>query len=514
MILPDQFEDRQRAVGTFVNRPRVINPATGSLRSSAILLWVLVLAGLFLRAFQLFAQFSLNHDDICIALNILGRDWAALAHTLDYDQAAPLAFLWIEHAVAHAGNSELILQMAPFLFCCASLCLFAVLAREVLSPCAAVLTTGFFAASLSLASSGLQVKPYSMDVLACVIITLLLFRLGRKPEINSMAPTIIVCILMWCSFPAIFVLAGALCVILVFGLFHWNGSPSRSWFPMIAVWTICASANYFFSIRPGLSNTRLAAMDSAAELPVHAPGETIRASGEFLINLGFNATSTHLAIVAGGALIIAAISAFWRRDLISIQMLAPIPLCLVASALQRYPLFPRMILFLTPLVLLATARELGFLAEKFGGRIQFAVCCFVSLCVAFSWVSSIRNGIVHGSGFDDPRGATAWIRSQWHAGDQLYASYAGLPAANYYGVLRGGLMPADIVSPRIPEFTPGAAIANNPVPRSGRVWFLYFEPDETGFDKQIVAQYKLAGRRFEFRHFKHYTAARWQLGRN
>jgi len=53
---------------------------------------VFVTLGVALRLAEYLANFSLNHDDICLALNVITRGARGLMHTLDFEQAAPLAF--------------------------------------------------------------------------------------------------------------------------------------------------------------------------------------------------------------------------------------------------------------------------------------------------------------------------------------------------------------------------------------------------------------------------------------
>ncbi len=52
----------------------------------------LVAIGIALRVWDFRTNHSLNHDDICLALNVIGRSAGGLMHTLDFDQTAPLGF--------------------------------------------------------------------------------------------------------------------------------------------------------------------------------------------------------------------------------------------------------------------------------------------------------------------------------------------------------------------------------------------------------------------------------------
>jgi hypothetical protein len=60
---------------------------------------IFVAFGVALRLCEYLTNFSLNHDDICLALNVINRDARGLMGRLDFDQAAPLGFLWAERFI-------------------------------------------------------------------------------------------------------------------------------------------------------------------------------------------------------------------------------------------------------------------------------------------------------------------------------------------------------------------------------------------------------------------------------
>jgi len=137
--------------------------------------------GIALRFWHYFGNYSLNHDDICLALNLIGRSAGGLTHTLDFDQAAPLGFLWIERAmVCIFGPGEVALRLLPFVFGCASVILLARLATIRLPPFEAVAVVGFFAFSQALIESAIQVKPYSLDTVATIVLVSVFLRLTRN----------------------------------------------------------------------------------------------------------------------------------------------------------------------------------------------------------------------------------------------------------------------------------------------------------------------------------------------
>src|SRR4029079_18028527 len=74
-----------------------------------------IVAGVVLRAIEFTRNRPLWLDEAMLALNIASRPLAQLARPLDYDQSAPLLYLWIERiAVTLGGVNERSLRVLPF----------------------------------------------------------------------------------------------------------------------------------------------------------------------------------------------------------------------------------------------------------------------------------------------------------------------------------------------------------------------------------------------------------------
>jgi hypothetical protein len=67
----------------------------------------LIIFGIVIRLVQYLNNRSLWLDEVNLALNIINRSYSELLNTLDYNQAAPPGFLWIEKLVTQLlGNNE------------------------------------------------------------------------------------------------------------------------------------------------------------------------------------------------------------------------------------------------------------------------------------------------------------------------------------------------------------------------------------------------------------------------
>ena len=475
---------------------------------------ILVAIGIALRVWDFRTNHSLNHDDICLALNVIGRSAGGLMHTLDFDQAAPLGFLWIERAMVRViGPGEQALRLLPFLFGCASVVLISRLATMLLPPFEAIAVVGFFGLSQALIESGIQVKPYSLDVLVTIILVSACLPLTRDSG-NRTVPLSAVAagtFSMWFSFPALFMLAGMGAVIAGMAIIDRETARLRRLLPAFGAWAVSAGVAYWFSIRPGLLNRRLARLDSDYLFPLHAQSRIVPWMTEAATNLGSISTSVRLAPVAALAFLFAIGLTLWRRERLSLLLAAPIALCLLAAIAQKYPWLPRLIFFAVPLTLMITARQVGCFVRERSRALRILTASIAGIALVYSGLSAVKNIVVSGSGFDDPRGAVGAIAKGWQPGDRIYASDAAMPCIIYYRrILHAEQL--DFVSSRNPVYVPNQVerIASLPKTR-GRLWFLYFEPNEKDFDRRILANFHQAGSLISHSRHKNFIVTLWDL---
>lgn len=92
------------------------------------LLWLAIFVGFFLRFVQYLLNRSLWIDEAFVALNVINKSWIELLKPLDYNQGAPLGFLFAEKFfVQLLGTNEYVLRLFPFLAGIASIFYFIVL---------------------------------------------------------------------------------------------------------------------------------------------------------------------------------------------------------------------------------------------------------------------------------------------------------------------------------------------------------------------------------------------------
>src|SRR5690349_10008810 len=103
--------------------------------SGAVISLSLLFIGVLLRVIQYLHHRSLWFDEAMLALNILNRSYAQLLQPLDYNQGAPLGFLFLKRLIGtHLGFGEYALRLVPLIAGISSLYLFYKLAQLVLPP--------------------------------------------------------------------------------------------------------------------------------------------------------------------------------------------------------------------------------------------------------------------------------------------------------------------------------------------------------------------------------------------
>jgi len=113
-------------------------------------------------------------DEQMIARNIRDRGFADLAGALDFNQSAPLAWLWAERAlVSLFGTSELVLRALPLAASIGTLALAWWLGRRWLGTVGAFALVALFATNESLLRYATEVKQYSGDLFWTTLLLLL-----------------------------------------------------------------------------------------------------------------------------------------------------------------------------------------------------------------------------------------------------------------------------------------------------------------------------------------------------
>src|SRR5947209_11530622 len=135
--------------------------------------WVLafMILGLVARCVRYFLRFPLWEDECFLCANLIDRDFAGLLEPLNYHQAAPVLFLWIQLAVTKLlGYSELSLRLVPFLAGLGSIVLFWRLVKRCLTGVPQLLAMAVFSVTYATIRYSAEAKPYGIDLCVALIL--------------------------------------------------------------------------------------------------------------------------------------------------------------------------------------------------------------------------------------------------------------------------------------------------------------------------------------------------------
>jgi uncharacterized membrane protein len=398
---------------------------------------IIICFGIIVRGSQYLYNRSLWADEAVLALNIVERSYLELFQPLDYEQGAPIGFLLLEKlAIKIFGNNEYALRLFPLLFALISLFLFYKLAQKCLVREAISIALILFSSLPYLAYYATEAKQYSSDVASALLLSLLLFPLDerkldrKKIIILSFAGAIAI----WFSHPVFFVMAGMESSRLIISFQQKRALDLIKRIPIYLTWLLSFGFFYFISLRKLVGDSDL--MTSWDKAFPSSPFDLIwllDAFGKFFYRpLGFTNLADGIAIVAFA---IGYFSCFRRNKQILLILLSPILFTFLAAFLQQYPFRSRLVLFLTPFVILLIAEGINYLLAGNFKKNQKFTRFFGFLLVGFTCLIPITNSailIFQPKLKEEIKPVISYIKTHQKPEDLLYVYQRGIYQFKYY----------------------------------------------------------------------------------
>ncbi len=360
-----------------VSPPAGAGPATDS--ELARLTRAFLALGVTIRLVRLLLVHPLWGDECFVAANLIDRGYLDLLRPLDYQQVAPILFLWAERtAVAWFGFSEWSLRVFPTACAIGSLFLFRHAAGRVMGGWPLL----FAVAILSVATTPIrhsgEAKPYASDFLVALVLLALAIEWWRRPERSRWLWVLAIATppCLGLSLPAVFVAGGT-------GLALAGPVLKSRRRGVVAAWlasgvALAASFAAVWKIHEGADSAEVQAyMDhywSAFFPPTGDPlalvGWLIRAHLGFLF--AYPVGGARGASVLTAACVVVGAAHLRRRGGATIvaACLAPLGLALAASAIRRYPYGDneRIMQFAGPMACLLAGLGLAVALGRLGRR--------------------------------------------------------------------------------------------------------------------------------------------------
>jgi hypothetical protein len=401
-------------------------------------MWIIVL-GVLLRARHYFENRSFWQDEICLALSIVNRSfqeiWEHILLFPDFAQA-PLIFQLIEKsAVRVLGNSEMSLRLFPFLASIAALLLARRFFKRLLNPAAATIALVLFALIEPLVYFAAELKPYGIDVLAALIVYEVFINVYKNwtPK-RVLVLALVGAVMIWFSYAMLFVLAGCGIFLLYEQVSKRDMRRVTALLLCYAAWILSFVLLYKLSLvkmlNPGLLKNWHGAGGFAPNSFFSAEG--VKWMGWAFLNmfrspLGLNWPWIMMLFLAWGSGILL------RRDkIVAGFLLAPLLLVMAAAALEKYPFFERLVLFLVPGLLGVIALGVWDVASRLRRYGAWVVVLVVGIVLVSPLQVAVSKALMP-RGQEENREAMQYIAEHFQPGDDVYISNQAQYPFWYYG---------------------------------------------------------------------------------
>jgi len=404
--------------------------------------WSLVVTGIILRLRQYLVNRSFWADEASLAYNLVTRTFSGLTQPLDYQQGAPIGFLFIEKLfTVLLGNTEYAMRLFPLLSGILAIYLLCLLAKTHLGM-SGLFALLAFSIGWQLIYYSSELKQYSSDVM---IALLLIYQADRCIQGGVRAKDFLLLgisglIAMWMSHPSTFVLAGIGLVLLFEKLTRKEYVPFSWIFAMGMVWTASFALEYYVSLQNLAADEFMQSYWQKAFMPM-PPWSDLSWFLSTYYSLLLMSLNTHITAVLIVPILafIGVLSLFVRNRNVALLVTLPPLIALIASALQKYPLKDRFMLFLVPLLLLLIAEGLGriyTLSAKWNRGLAFVLCGLPVLLLVWPPGATLDQFFLTTRG-SDVRPVIQYVGENRLPEDIVYVYHAADPAFHYYAPFYG-----------------------------------------------------------------------------
>jgi hypothetical protein len=415
----------------------------GDPRAWRLLIAFTAAVGVALRTREYLANRALWLDESFLSLNIIDQPMTGLFGRLGFNQAAPAGFLLVERiSVDVFGRSEYALRLFPLICGIASIFLFLRVVRTFLTAPLQVIAVALFVVSEGLIYYSAEVKHYSTDVAASLL--LLVAALGLRssllPRWQAACWILAGFAAMALSYVAVFTLV-AVAIALVMPRALRRPYDRRPLDLAVGLWLA--------GIVGALAYAHARVSDVAASYPSLPVGAQIRtAVGAVATALGYptgGPAESFKYLVAFIGLV--GFAVFLRRRPEAAALLGVPPLLLVlAAALHVYPILPRTVLFLLPLVAIALAEGIGAIASRMPSHRRLLMFV-LALTVCAVPAAYAAKHFVAPEGREEIKPVLRHLAKNWRDGDSLFVFNRAQYALRYYLECRcGGLSSRDLMN--------------------------------------------------------------------
>jgi hypothetical protein len=440
--------------------------------------FAIILFGLVLRLGQYAANRSLWYDEALLALNIANRSFIELAQPLDYDQAAPLGFLFTQKLIVQLlGHQDYILRFFPLACGIIALYLMYKVANRYSKGVGILIALGLLATSGRIIYYTSELKQYSSDVAICLLLLLLASNLLSTSVSSKQFIVLGIAgsLSLWFSHAATFILAG---IGLGLALHFWAQRDLRrlSWLGTISLlWLANLAILYFVSFRSMATHDALNRYWHTSFMPM-PPWRDLSWFPAAIADMLRDPTGLSPVPIGATALLIGCWSLCTRNWQMGLILILPFPIVLLASGLELYPFSSRLLLFLVPIILLLVAEGIEWVRLVFlrvNPWVSLGAWVIPTVLLLYTPATKALADFSHPRMGEHIEPAMSYITQHRLDQDSIYVYYGAQPAFRYY---------APHFDLEEEDYTIGVSSRQNPdrykqdldlLGGQGRVWFVF-----------------------------------------
>lgn len=322
--------------------------------------WAIVAVGVVARLVQYLSGRSLWFDESLLWLNLDEHSVSGLLGPLDFAQGAPIPFLLAEKgAIGLFGDAEWSLRLVPLLAGLAALPLAVLVARRLLRSWEVPLAVGLVALSDHLVYYASETKQYSVDLSVALALLLLGAWALERPLTARVAVWLGLAgaAALWCSDPAVFVLAGLGVTLLGRAALRRDRRGTITVGVVGATWLASFGILYLVHVRD-LGEVRVLSAGDGPRTAADVPSVLSDLLDLLQAPLGLSPR----IVVPAAVIMLVGIAGLWRRGPVTTAALLALPVValLIAVMAGQYPIGePRFGVFLVPVAALLAAAGVG-----------------------------------------------------------------------------------------------------------------------------------------------------------
>ncbi|MGB9720910.1 MAG: hypothetical protein ACPL28_05460 [bacterium] len=398
---------------------------------------IIILSGIVFRLAQYVFNRSLTEGEAPLAMNIVSRTYPDLLKPLDYVQAAPIGFLYLEKlAVDLFGNNEYALRLFPFVTGIAAIFLFYKILKYLGDFNTEIFALVFFVVNDYLIYFSSEVKPYSSDVFFCLLLLLLSVLIIR----NNLKTFLLVlwglvgAICIWFSFPTFFVFSGIGITLLLYVIRNKNNNALIFLFIAGVLWLISMTINYFVCLQHLTQHQGLMSFWQKDFVPlppksfkefyslIYALLRVFKNPGGFSIyELLFSILSFFVGIIF-----------LWRRKKsYALFLLIPLLITIIGSGLHLYPFEGRVILFIAPILSILVGSGIAFIYDILRRQSQ-VIAILVVFVLLIQPITIAVYHLIKPRAPEELRPVLEYLRKNIKENELIYVYYGAENAFRYY----------------------------------------------------------------------------------